>query len=89
MQALARPAIITSHSGRQNWRTQAIERVLWDLANHAASDAVQVYAAATLLERWHGKPEPMVIEMPVDQLSLMTDEEIKAELARLRAVRWD
>ena len=85
---LATPAIITSRS-THNWRTQAVEEVLWNLARNAENGMVQVYACAALLDRWEGPPRPMVIEAPVDPISLMTDEEIKAELARLRADRWD
>lgn len=76
---LSAPAIIASRSTR-NWRTAEVEEALWSLATGSASEEVQLYAAAALLERWHGKPKAMVIEQ-FDPLSHLTDAELQAELA--------
>ena len=64
--------------------TKNSARFCRDRHDETAPDILRLHAADKLLERNEGKPVARIVQPPPDPFSLLPDEELNAELKRLR-----
>ena len=77
-----RRAGIVSKADIRRQRTEELEGLLYDLAFHAEREETQVSAATKLHAIYNGQPVARNINVQADDISQLSDDELRAELAR-------
>jgi len=77
-----RRAGIVSKADIRRQRTEELEGLLYDLAFHAEREETKVSAATKLYAIYNGQPVARNINVQADDISQLSDDELRAELAR-------
>src|SRR5690349_1991330 len=77
-----REAGIMSKADIRRQRTEALENLLYELAHTAERQETQVSAAVKLHAIYNGQPVARNLNVQADDISQLSDDELRAELAR-------
>jgi hypothetical protein len=81
-QASDRKAGVMSKADLRRQRTEQLEDLLFDLATSAEREETKVSAATKLHAIYNGQPVARNLNVQADDISQLTDDELRAELAR-------
>lgn len=77
-----REAGIVSKADIRRQRTEELENLLYDLALRAEREETQIAAATKLHAIYNGQPVARNLNVQADDVSQLSDDELRAELAR-------
>jgi hypothetical protein len=77
-----REAGVVSKADIRRQRTEELEGLLYDLAFHAEREETKVSAATKLHAIYNGQPIARNVNFQADDISQLSDDELRAELAR-------
>lgn len=77
-----RAAGLMSKADVRRQRTEALEDLLYDKAFHAGDEGTQINAAVKLHAIYNGQPIARNVNVQADDISQLSDDELRAELAR-------
>jgi hypothetical protein len=73
---------VMSKADIRRQRTEELENLLYDLAHNAEREETKVSAAVKLHAIYNGQPVARNLNMQADDISQLSDDELRAELAR-------